>query len=340
MEMAGEIKNDGGGFSAIAFGCRVFDSVFNGYGTYKFGPTGTGLVNNNFGNIMWRRSNAVSGTLRGWVFGAALVTKPLVFSYPVTFGVDVTNPIFQPASTFQIAGVNSDCPNGFSSSNWYDIHNNIYCSWTSNNVQQYMSWDGYSTVLQIGNTVCQFSTAKEFICMVPYGALFNYVWCENAISGVKTLLVTDFIAAVFNQAPVLGAAPGSTIDLNAFINDPVTPSPTACYGGWLWMNQTTQTIDGQTLTGFGIYVAPDFSTYKILKIIPADAYASNWNTGVGTVLGKFDDQGALFLNNVNSDTDIFASTPISDYIYPLFPPVKIPTPPRDGDPYMQQYRGG
>lgn len=344
MEFVGEIKNDGGGFYPLAFGARVFDSgaisINGGYFTAKYGPLGTGTVNNNFGNILWKRTSPLTGILAGWVFGVALTETPLFFDVG-TFNVDQTVATFSASYTFTISGVNSDCPNAFSSSNWYDGDGFIYCSWTQTNVQQYMdippfSGGGSVNVRQLGNTICAFNSGKFFICAVPYNGL-TYVWCESGSTATKTLLLTDFVGTAFNSTPHLQNPSATSIDLDAYINDIATPSPEACYDGFLWMNMNTLVVDGKTLQGFGIYVKPDFSFYQILEIVPVDAYAPNWNTGIGTVQGKFDDNGALWLHNVNSATDIFVSAALPRTIIETFPPVKLPTPPADSDRQLTLY---
>lgn len=342
MEFAGAIRFIDPFFTAQGFSCRVFDSGINAFTTFTYGDITTGLINNNFGNILWKRLGANSGTLKGWVFGIANSLQPLNFSSYVTLGVDVTTNLFSTTNLFNCpSAMNSGVPDpgaGQNSANWYDSDGFIFSTWRNNFVQSYMQWDGFTTVSQLGTVICNFGATKRFTGMIPYNT--NYVWCEDSTgTGTKTLVVTNFIGSSHDQAPVLINPNAPSIDLNAYINALATPSPSPCYKGWLWMNKNALTVDGIAFNGFGIYVMPDFSSYYLLQIIPIDSYAANWNTGAGTVYGKFDDKGALWLHDTSSATDIFVSVPPPSYVPPVNPPIGLPCPPHDSDRFLTGMEG-
>lgn len=346
MEMAGQLVNTGSGFYASGFGCTVFDHSI-GSTRFTYGDLTLGTYNDVFGNILWRRSDKASGLLCGWVFDQVNDQTPSNFSSAVTLGVPVNNPQFSTQSNFQTpSATNSGTPDPYSGGGWFMTYSGSsesyqYSSWRNNLTQSYMNWKVLgSAITQLGTLICNFNATKNFISCIPYGATYTYCWCEDATGpGTKTLVATDFISYAVNYAPSLSNPIASSIDLNAYINDVGTASPSACYGGWLWMNKNNLTVAGKTLTGFGIWVAPDFSSYYLLEIVPIDAYASTWNSGVGTVFGKWDDTGALWLKSSNNFTDIFVSVPPSSVVVPISPPVKIPTPPPDTQIPLKLFEG-
>lgn len=343
MEFAGKILITGPTFQSVAFGCTVFDSA-TGSTRWTFGNMASGSFNNNFGNILWKRGNDVSGYLRGWIWNEANTQKPNNFSYPVTFGVPVSGGPFAVSTLFQTPStVNSAVPDpgaGSNSGNWYDSRGFIFTTWRDQLVQKYMDWNGYGGITQLGSVVAQLSATKRFTVMVPYGE-YDYVWCEDSTGpGTKIMMRTNWVNVAQNWTPQLAVpAGGSSIDLTAYINNPLTSAPTACYGGFLWLNKNTATIGNKVLNGFGIYVNPDFGFYYILEIIPTDANAANWNVGIGDVQGKWDDLGALWIKNVNSATTIFVTTPEQYKVKEIFPPTPLPSPPDDSEIPVKMLRG-
>lgn len=334
MEMCGRNDQTVNPSQAISFGCSVFDYA-TGVTKYSFGDLTQGTINDNFGHVLWKRSQGNAGSIAGFIFGSAITDTPASFTSPVVLGTPITSPGFQTSTYFVLPNTsNTGCPSPVAGDGWYTSSGAIQCSYRLSLVEYQIG-----VTLPGQATGINFGPFFRFTLSIPYQGL-NYIFITDPSGNPPQIVTTfDYVTVALGVPIALQNPASASIDLNAYVTSPFTSYPTATYQGFLWMNKNSITINGQTLNGFGILAAPDFSSYKILNIVPVDAQAANWNTGVSDVQGKFDDTGIMWLKATSSPDTIYSQLPTASHTLETFPPLGLPEPPHDAELGLRANRG-
>lgn len=108
--------------------------------------------------------------------------------------------------------------------------------------------------------------------------------------------------------------------------------------GFIHVDKSVITVSGTVCNGFGIFIAPDFSAYQIIQIIPTDAPSQGWLANVGEYSAKLDPSNALWMKNANIHDTLFVSAAPVLRSLPIFPPIPL-EPLFDADPVAHMMRG-
>lgn len=274
----------------------------------------------------------VGNQLMGWqVQGGEL--QPAVASYYL--------PLDGTSHAYALGGVqalnlpnlaNTGTPAPGAGCNWLTLNGGVYSSnQTTLNISsaiwnvQFGIGSGISNVPNATNGLV-WPTNARFNACIPYAG-FNNILTDDTVGGTAPyqLVQTDFATFAANVLCTMQNPVSTTLDINALFQTAAnTEVPTATYAGWLYIYNDTQTFNGIAMNGYGILVAPDFSSYVILNILPIDATAANWNDSGAAKIGKVDRSGALLIKKFTNNGTIFAGTALSGPAIPF--PIKQ-TPP-------------
>lgn len=336
MEFVGRI-GPAPGFGSVAFGGSVFDDL-TGATTFSVGDLASpgGTFNNNFGSGVW-----VNNRLYGWSFGQAISPIAATFSYPLILGTNYSNPFFGTGNTLATP---SGSPNVYANSNYMLADGRLYTSYTTGGVpavdQKYAKWTLDAAIDPGAAFIIPFTQDMTFGALVPYNGV-NYITTGYfGIGLTKYVIATDLTSGFSQQTMTIANPPACSIDLNAAINSQsgFTPGePT--YQGMLWVSDQTMTIGTKSFTGFGILVAPDFSAYQVIEIVPTDSQSANWTALLGDKMGKFDQHGILWLKAAGNASIIFKALATPNKIIQTYPPIWLPSPPDDTEIMLNAYRG-
>lgn len=94
------------------------------------------------------------------------------------------------------------------------------------------------------------------------------------------------------------------------------------FGGFGIVFKNAGTIDGISVNGFAVQIAPDYSSYIIFNLIPIDG--NNYNTNPGENTMKLDASGNLIIKNVNGQTTLYISSGPVLRTLPVYPPFPMP----------------
>lgn len=336
MEFAGKL-GPFPAFGSIAFGGAVFDNV-TGATSFSVGNLAApGFFSLDFGQVIWK-----DNILSGFSFGQALVSSFNTISYPLTLGVPLTATTFSTGLTFNVPFAHV-APNAYAAATWITKDNELYFSYNTGPFpatdQAYGFWNLNASINNGTGYKYPYDSLNVLNGVIPYNGA-NYV-ITGYLGGIGTqkIVATDFRTYSTAFATHLTNPPASSVDLDVLINAVATQVADACYGGWLWMFDTVLTIGARTLNGYGIYVAPDFSSYQVLEIIPTDTTSAGWQGLLGTKVGKFDQSGILWMKAGGNASIVFKALPPTQQIVQTFPPIDLPSPPSDTELMLNAYRG-
>lgn len=318
----------------IGQGCAglVFDYLSGVVADFVIGNL-TGAVNANFGNGVW-----YNGNIYGWCYDSVTTSDPRTFSYPLalggalnllTFNDSVPNWIgaitFAPQTFCNVVAITAS--GGLLSSKVFGATNTI------------LQWNlGSSGSISIPNSY--FINTRNANALIPFAG-YNFVFTSDNSGGggPNGICQTDFGGTYITIPTDIINPPNSTLDINTLVNSNASQFLQATYQGWMFIHPDIGTIDGQAFNGFGVLVSPDWTSYEVLKLVPSDGATASWWTALGTWYGKFDQNGYLFMKNVNQNTTVFAGLPASHYIQKVDPPVSLVDPPNDTEIPLTMYEG-
>lgn len=324
---------DSGALNPVGMQGNIFDLVA-GTTNYKVGDVTAHNAGANYGKLQPNNK----GRLQGFLYASGAGQKPVWWmDFPFAFGTNFISPAFNYNTVLTYgAGANTGSPNPAAGNNFLTVAG-VY---TSGNIgatgQNYlqMQSNGNLLVSPVGFSL-GFAGGDGFTATMPAPDGLNYC-AQSAL-----IHQTDFVGIDNSFNPIFQNPPGA-YDLNAWLQAnafggillTITPL------GWLIFNQSTVTMDGANLSGFGVLIAPDFSRYWVIQIVPTDANSVGWNGGTQPQ-GKFDRNGNLFFKPFNISATIFVSTGIVDRFrnLPVFPPIALPAPPDDTETTLNLYRG-
>lgn len=154
----------------------------------------------------------------------------------------------------------------------------------------------------------------------------SWVTCANPSDNTDRLQLvqTDFLSFAQNYSVTYENPPGGA-DIDDLMTQHANVQRTFPTGmGFLCICKDIIVVDGVTLNGFGVLIAPDYSTYQLVNLPPSDAGTAAWWTTVGEFTGRVDLSGALWMKNANSSTILFVSAGSVLRVLPIFFPVPIP----------------
>lgn len=304
-----------------------------------------GTTNFQIGNVTSGTTNILTygkliptGTrLQGFTYPVANTETFLFNDYPFPLGTDLKLNSFEVNNVHTITegGPNTETPLSYCNNN-FETFLGVYSSGEIMEVPFYLQADNRGDVYISGDGFnAGFGNTTPLELSLPFNG-FNY-----GLGGPDGFFQTDFIAFASTFALEFGNPPGS-FDLNAFVNSLDFDAWTITNQGFLIFNGSTETINGVTLNGFGIFIAPDFSSYQIIQIVPTDAASVNWNSSAGSEpQGKFDTTGHLFIKQFDVYDTIYVSTGVVPVFrnLPVFPPIALPDMPTDTEETLNLYRG-
>lgn len=197
-------------------------------------------------------------------------------------------------------------PNAGEPTPTFDFGGTVFLNISLNRrVGHYVEGGGF--VLDPLNTglIPPWSSAASGHGLIPYNGTH---WILNGASNVNTTYVwsVDYVnPPIAYQATY--DSPDGILNFNSLmVNNVVQPSFTKSVYGWLYCSLNAITVAGVNYAGYGVLIAPDFSWYKLIRILPQDAGSSTWRTGtVGTPTLKMDQNNFLFLKTANVQNKIY-----------------------------------
>jgi hypothetical protein len=311
-------------------GCNgsLFD-VNTGITSFRYGNQVSGGFSGDFGGAVFDNNR-----LAGFSFGYPNKLQCAIFNRGITLGNSVIDPTFNLGVGFSVLG--GGMPASYAGSN-FKTALGIYTSYLNGGTKEFACFDNQTNLI-VNNLVMPgtYNASHGIYAIIPVNGV-DYVWCTiNSLLPGPRLTITTLPNRGVDYTPNLINPPGD-FDANAYINTD-TPSPSITYQGWAWVFKTTQTIDGETCVGGMILVAPNWSSYKIVRFIPVDSNAASWYNPIGTVYGKFDLNGALWLKNFNNSSTLFVTAGSIVRMLPIFPPVALPPPPPDMEIPIKPFR--
>jgi hypothetical protein len=169
-------------------------------------------------------------------------------------------------------------------------------------------------------------------------AVYCQIFDPTAVDKTTRLLQTDWLTFA-NKYSITFTNPPGGLDVNALMQGALPVMGDATYAGFWLPQKGTVTVENQTFTGYIVAIAPDYSSYQIIRIIGLDATAQAWTVPAGGYQAKIDSTGALWLKNYNSAGTLFVSAGSVVKQLPIFPPVPLPGV-DDIDAVLRQMRAG
>lgn len=272
----------------------------------------------------------INNRMIGWTFGnnGAGTLYPGAYSYPAILGQDYSMDYFSPNYGFQLSNKtsNTNCPlAGLSSmptsrgiAVGYEVQLNPFFATidTANFIRR-----GNADTFNIGIT-------NRYVNCVPNWNNSGVSWVQsvNPSSSTTRFMIasTDFDTD-FNdiiQYDVQFKNPPGDLDVDTLLTTS-NARGNATINGFLYFYKTTQTVEDKTFTGFAILIAPDYSFYYVINLVPTDGPSQNWASQLGTFEGKIDNSNCMFFKNANSANTLYVALNIA-LIVPLYYPVAIP----------------
>ena len=328
MEFAGYVTSS---FLPQACKGNVFD-VETGITNFTFGNAAGGTLNTpDFGALLYSPNQ-----LKGFVYGGGLVKQSYIASETFFLGTNKTTATLNLSPGTLLPNMtNTGQPFPNNSANW-EVINGIYSSYGINLVAGYYNL-GLSNIIPSDGGAQGFifnNTNGDFVSALSWKGK-NYIWLDQNKGYIAN---ENFSANPPVIIPNFANPNNSNINVNAAISSSEAEM-SITYQGWMNLFRDTVTCEGKTFNGYGILVAPDFSSYKILGFLPEDATAFTWISGIGNIEGKFDLNGALWVHATNNPTTLFISAGNVVKELPIFPPVALPTPPADSERTILPLRG-
>lgn len=205
--------------------------------------------------------------------------------------------------------------------------------------KQFLFVNPSSGVITHFNNVYSVTSGTE-PTMGPSIAEASWNWCNvkgpapnPRVGIVKTMFAEGPSPAAFS---VTWDNPALDTDLQNSTADFATAYP-SIYGFVNAMKGRSYTFEGRVINNPVIVTSPDGETYQVIEIVPLDATAATWANGAGEVRAMYDDQGSLWLKNVNNDR-VFTGAGAVLLQLPIYPPISLPSPVRDLDNAMKTIR--
>lgn len=322
MEFAG--YEDASGFP-VAFAAQAVD-LATGYTRLNVGVSAGHTFANNFAGLCYDGANVL-----GWVtdFNNAPTLTPSVckYSMPLTGKTTSYSKITLASAIRLPQGVNNTgMPAVGANINYLTLGDGVYSS-------SIIDLDNYSYIWDQQNGIGAFFTKLNSDIPLPiftdasFGAIIPYngadqVYIIDSTGGTVeyNLIQTNFGTFADTVGVTMVNPATTTLDINAlFQTANNTLNNHTTFLGWLQFYHDTQTFNGVTMNGYGILVAPDFSSYEILNIIPMDANANNWNSSSEQKSVKVDRGGALWMKRATIDTLLLVGEKV--------PPGQVQIPP-------------
>jgi hypothetical protein len=327
MEFAGYVAPSG--FPQACIG-NVFD-LETGITNFTLGNAAGGTYNtDDFGGVLYSPNQ-----LKGFVYGGVLVNRSYIVSETFFLGTNKITSLNLSFGSLIPVETNTGQPFPNYGANWAVV-NGIYSSYGIDLVAGY--YNLYPDSIRPADGGAQGFTFNHqngaFVSVLPWNGQ-NYVLLDQN----KGYIVNENFSANPPTIVLNFVNPNnSNINVNAAISSSAAEM-CATYQGWMNLFPNAVTCEGRTLNGYGILIAPDFSSYKILGFVPEDVTASTWNSGSGNIQGKFDLNGALWIHHNNDPSTLFVSAGNVLKELPIFPPVALPTPPADSEKTILPLRG-
>jgi len=319
----------------------IFDPV-NFATSFSLGTVAGGTIANNI-NVIYD-----NGQLRGFYQNANIPNTPTVFSYGITKGIPLVNPVWSGVEFGAITG--SRVPgNGFKDGCQLGAGHVIYSEYDKTTLVE-----SPLLVFNPDNSVNgsypggfefplrgAFPTDLQQLCVSPTGQ--NWATVGGSGSSGRVFASCDFSAPGFLgfkiatwDIPAVDAIMQTEIH-----SDKTRPTPfgwLSCIGG----ASQPVTIGGITYTSYMILTSADGSKYWLLNILPQDAFGANWQNSIGTTNAVMFPSGQMLIhrNNVTQDAIILTSLVLNSIfkMLPVFPPVSLPNPPPDTEIPLTLFR--
>lgn len=182
------------------------------------------------------------------------------------------------------------------------------------------------------------STTASAVNAIPF---MGSSWVQiNNPSGKTNLDIMNTDWSTFgNQYNITFTNPvGANFDVNTLYQASGVVAPNSTYAGFWQPFTSTITFEGMAITGWILAIMPDYSSYRIVKIVPIDATAATWTTLLGAWACKIDTTGTLWLKNANQSGILLQSGGSVLKSLPIFPPVPLPDR-SELDPLPNMMRG-
>lgn len=285
-------------------------------------------------------SNWQNNALSGWAVGSIGEVNPSVYAYPMIPGTSHIYNVFAPNAGVHLIGtVNTRFPQSGLGANMPAAAYQVQGSGIRTlNPYYYLTRNGSVTYLGNGVLDLAISNLSHFSEGAVVHNGLSYVKGGNPadITDRVQLLATDWIASATKYAITFENPPGGVN-----IDDLMTQHATAvqtCERGFIHIDKSTIVVGGVTLNGFGVFIAPDYSSYQLIQLIPSDATSQTWLANIGDYSAKIDPSNALWMKNANIHDTLFVSAAPVLRSLPIFPPIPL-EPLFDADPVVQMMRG-
>ena len=286
-----------------------------------------------------------NGKINGWATGVPLDLNPAAYAYPAQFGISYTAADFNAYDAEKLPRhlLNTGSPYPYTGNNWPCFGDGQSMSAELNLIEH--GWiaenNGISGggILSIGTINYGVMNAIGSYNSAPFGD-WSFVQVRDPVLNTNRhrLLFTDFASYV---SPIFEAhlenPPGASLNIDLLFTDWGNGTPNAIDAGFLLISKLALTIGTVVCNGFGILVAPDYSAYYILQIIPHDTTSAGWTTMIGTFAAKVDNSGAVWMKNFNLGNTLFVSAGNVLKQLPIFFPVPL-SDSADADPVVQMMR--
>jgi len=284
-----------------------------GYTQIHVGDTGGDTINanNNFAPLTW-----ANDSLAGFIApDQGHTLTPFIVSYPATpDGGSHSYPLGGSKGPVLPVAANTTFPFGLM--NWLAGDNSIVADGIITLQTQFYSFRGYAggvLFTQVNEDVCDCHfepVIAIFNNLIPFDGL-SYCWVQGLSGGampfniIRTNFIdeSDYITCVFENPAQ------TTVDFQTlYANANNSGDFTATFFGMLAIYNDQIVVDGVTLNGYAIAVAPDFLSYEIINFVGLDNLAVNWSNHLGTPAAKIDRTGAIWIKQRNNDSTLFVGT--------------------------------
>lgn len=304
----------------IGYWANIFDSSLP-----------AGFMNVQLGNIAVGNENDLqmfpppwhAGKVQGWACGVVNTTFVWTFSQGAPLSpVNRTGP-FVVNGGFNIgAGAGNLAPAPFSGFNLI-VPNGLQMSYERGFLRSYnIVNDNNITQSRSGLDLNLTSSTATVVSAIPFDGL-SCCQLRPASPANLYFMLTDWLT-FGNQYTITFTNPaGANFDMNTLFPT-LGDLPTATYAGFLLPSKSTITYEGSTITGWMMLISPDYSSYRLIKVIPVDTNAMNWTGLTGTWKAKLDSAGVAWFHNQNFSNIILQSGGSVLKSLPIFPPVPLP----------------
>lgn len=316
MEFWGFINGD----NPVGIYANLID-VTTGYTTVRAGDNTVASkdTNNVFTQPAWQTNR-----LHGWCFGSVLARNSYLYDIGAAFSHGYTTPVFSPVNgNSLVAGPNNFTPQSGAAPNIPTPNDGVSSSFVLALAPTYEVAIGTSFNTSGGTLDLGISNTFQMINGMPFSGT---TWVQAHNPGSNTdrhqLLQTDFLTFGM-QYLITFENPSGGPNIDTLMTQQGNHG-SSTYQGFLYIDKSTIVVEGKTLNGFGILVAPDYSSYRIIQLVPRDGTAAAWTSAPGDYTAKIDASGALWLKNFNSSNTLFVSSGSLLRTLPIFPPLPIP----------------